>query len=217
MTPAPRSGASVSFIICANNKWGDFATPFINSILSQENKVVDIVLVDNGSPEPYAAGSGHQLLRLDPQENYNYMKALNAGAERAAGNWLIFCNDDILCYGEFAETIESFRPDALYGLEIRQKDREWGLEFQYIYGWFFIIPRAAWEAVGTFDEYYLHAGFDDLDYSWRAQQKGFALRKVELPFVHLADLPGGKHRRATVADFHKNMARSKAHFLQKVT
>ena len=204
----------ISFIICANNRWGDYASMFVDSIRQHESGV-EVILVDNGSPKPYAAGPAYQLVRLEPGGDYNYMRALNAGAERAQGDWLIFCNDDILCYGKFAQAIEALRPDALYGLEIRRKDENWGLAFRYVYGWMLIVPRAVWEVVGEFDEYYLHAGFDDIDYSWRAQQAGFGLQRVDLPFVHLADQARSKHRRAGVSGFQENMARSKQHFLQK--
>lgn len=204
----------ISFVIVACNRWGDYVSMFIDSILRHEQEV-EIILVDNGSPKPYEPGPAYQLVRLEPGIDYNYMQALNAGAKFAQGDWLVFCNDDILCHGKFVRTIEALAPDALYGMEIRMKDRNWGLEFQYIYGWMMIVPRAVREVVGDFDEYYLHAGFDDLDYSWRAQQAGFGLRTVALPFVHLADQARGRHRRANVPGFEANMARSKQHFLKK--
>lgn len=203
----------ISMIIVANSKWGDYASPFINSIY--EHDKAEIILVDNGSPVPYDTKKQHWTIRLDPDENYNYMKALNTGARAATGDWLVFCNDDIVCTGPFYDQINSLSRNFLYGNEIRQKDRAWGLEFKYIYGWMLIMHRTLWDAVGPFDEYYLHAGFDDLDYSWRAQQAGYGLWKLEFPFVHLADLPEGRHRRKTVSQYEQNMSHSKAHFLEK--
>ena len=205
----------ISLIIVAQNKWQDYATPFIGSIYRHAGWEVEVVLVDNGSPDPYQKEQFSEVIRLDPDENYNYMKALNAGARAASGDWLVFCNDDILCTGPFSDQINSLPKDFLYGNEIRQKSRAWGLEFQYIYGWMLIMHRTLWEDVGPYDEYYLHAGFDDLDFSWRSQRAGYALRKLELPFTHLADLPGGIHRRYKVSQYTNNMSRSKAHFLKK--
>ncbi|HOJ01295.1 MAG TPA: glycosyltransferase [Anaerolineaceae bacterium] len=207
----------ISLIIVANNKWGDFATPYIESVLRYEPNT-EIILVDNGSPEPYPSSCDYHLIRIDPTEHYNYMAALNAGARAAHGDWLMFSNDDVLCKGAFAKTIESQSFSWLYGMEVREKPAKWGAgkDFCYVYGWLLIMHRAVWEIVGEFDEYYLHAGFDDLDYSWRCQEKGVPLKILDLPFVHLADQPGNFHRRMTVEGYKENMKRSKAHFLEKV-
>lgn len=208
----------ISFIICANNKWGDFATPFINSIYNWHSvwSGIEVVLVDNGSPIPYPGEQPYWTLRLEADENYNYTKALNVGAGATIGDWLVFCNDDILCTGPFVDDIISLPKNFLYGNEIRQKNKAWGLEFQYIYGWMMIMHRSLWDAVGPFDEFYKHAGFDDLDWSWRAQQEGYSLHQLELPFIHLSNLPGEIHRRHTVPGYEQNMARSKAYFLEKI-
>lgn len=208
----------ISFIICANSRWGDYAGRFIESLYRNEEKHFEVILVDNGSPVPYQAEPGFELVRLEQKGDYNYMLALNTGAALAKGDWLVFCNDDIMCQGRFFYRIEGLVPDAIYGMELRRKDRDWGLEFKYIYGWMLIVPRKVWDATGLFDEYYLHAGFDDLDYCWRAQQLGFAVQTVDLPFIHLADQRniGSFHRRAVVQGFHENMKRSKEHFLKKV-
>lgn len=205
----------ISFIICANSKWQDYATGFVNSLLLYEEGV-EIVLVDNGSPKPYPPSPDYHLIRLNPGEQYNYMAALNAGAEVARGDWLAFCNDDIVCTGPFSSQIHSLDWRNLYGMEIRCKDASWGLDFCYIYGWIILVHRKVWEAVGPFDEYYLHAGFDDLDYSWRCQQVGFGIEQARLPFVHLADISGNSHRRMSVPGYRDSMTRSKAHFLEKV-
>lgn len=207
----------ISLIIVANNTWGDYATPYIESVLRHEPST-EIILVDNGSPAPYSISDRYKLVRLDPEENYNYMRALNAGAKLATGDWMIFSNDDVECHGAFADVIQKQSCNGLYGMEIRSKPARWGAghEFCYIYGWLIIMHRTIWEIVGEFDEYYLHAGFDDLDYSWRCQEKGIPVKVLDLPFVHLADQPDNFHRRMTVDGYKENMERSKAHFIKKV-
>lgn len=207
----------ISFIIVANSNWGDYATPYIESLLRNEPNI-EIILVDNGSDKPYPSNHDYKLVRLDPAGHYNYMAALNAGAKLATGDWLVFSNDDVECRGAFTNTINSQKYSGLYGMEIRQKPARWGAgrEFCYIYGWLIIMHRAVWEIVGEFDEYYLHAGFDDIDYSWRCQEKGIPVKVLDLPFVHLADQPNNFHRRMTVEGYKENMERSKAHFLKKV-
>lgn len=206
----------ISFIICANSNWGDYATPFVNSILAQGDKC-EVILVDNGSKKPYPPSDKYKLVRLNPVGHYNYTAALNAGAKKATGEWLMFCNDDVLCTGNFTY-LEGLDQVGVYGAELRHKEKEqFGADVDYIYGWALLMHRRVWMAVGEFDEYYLHAGFDDLDYCWRAAQAG--AKPVEVkpwPFVHLADQKNEKHRRATVEGYRENMARSKEYFLKRV-
>ncbi len=206
----------ISFIICANSNWGDYAIPFINSIRGQGRKC-EIILVDNGSNKPYQKDDKYTLIRIDPKGHYNYMAALNAGARFATGEWLMFCNDDVLCTGDF-NWLEGLNQVGVYGAKLRHKDKvKFGADVDYIYGWMLLMHRRIWMAVGKFDEYYQHAGFDDLDYCWRAKQIG--TKSVEVkpwPFVHLADQPNNFHRRMTVDGYKENMERSKAHFIEKV-
>lgn len=207
----------ISLIIVANNKWGDFATPYIDSVIRHEI-ATEIILVDNGSPTPYQHSKDYHLIRLPEKEHYNYMQALNKGAKEAQGDWLIFSNDDVKCTGSFARKIKELPEIGLYGAEIRNKPENWGAgrDFCYIYGWIMVMHRAVYLAVGEFDEHYLHAGFDDIDYSWRSQQMDIPVMAVDLPFIHLADQPGHFHRRMTVEGYRDSMARSKAHFIEKV-
>lgn len=206
----------ISLIIVANSDWGDYAEAYIESV-NRHEPGVEIILVDNGSQIPYPPGN-YKLIRVDPSKNYNYMQALNMGAKEATGDWLIFSNDDVLCKGNFADVVQSQPYNGMYGMEVRQKPARWGAgrEFCYIYGWLMIMHRAVFEIVGNFDEYYLHAGFDDIDYSWRCQEIGIPVKALDLPFVHLADEPDNFHRRTTVEGYKENMERSKAHFLEKV-
>ncbi len=206
----------ISLIIVANSDWGDYATPYIESVVRYEPNT-EIILVDNGSKEPYQSGD-YKLIRVDQSVHYNYMKALNIGAKEATGDWLMFSNDDVLCKGTFADTIQAQPYKGMYGMEIRKKPAKWGAgrEFCYIYGWLMIMHRAVFEIVGKFDEYYLHAGFDDIDYSWRCQEIGIPVKALDLPFIHLADEPDNFHRRTTVEGYKDNMVRSKEYFLKKV-
>ncbi len=207
----------ISFVIVANSNWGDYATPYIESVLRHEPDT-EIVLVDNGSIKPYEEYDNYKLIRLEVSGHYNYMRALNEGAKLTNGEWLIFSNDDILCWGGFRNEILDLPHRGLYGREMRTKDPAWGLgrKLKYIYGWIMLMHSSVWDEVGKFDEYYLHAGFDDIDYSWRCQCKKIPLKTIHLPFVHLADTNEGYHRRMEVDGYKENMLRSKEHFLEKV-
>ncbi len=189
----------ISVIFPYTLKFGDFVSGYIGSLRRHERNI-DVVSVFTGN-----------------KANYNYTAALNAGAKQARGEWLLFSNDDVLCQGKFAQLVEGLNRNNIYGMELRHKTKaEWGADVEYLYGWILLMHRSLLDAVGWHDEGYVMAGFDDIDYCWRAQQMGFGLQVVDLPFVHLADQPGGTHRRYTVDGYKEQMALSKARFLAKV-
>lgn len=189
----------ISVIFPYTLKFGDFVSGYIGSLRRYERDI-DVVSVFTGN-----------------KANYNYTAALNAGAKQARGEWLLFSNDDVLCRGEFASFVEGLGHNNIYGMELRRKNKvEWGADVEYLYGWILLMHRSLFDAVGWHDEGYVMAGFDDIDYCWRAQQLGYGLQVVDLPFVHLADRPGGTHRRYTVDGYKEQMALSKARFLAKV-
>ncbi|MBX3004569.1 MAG: hypothetical protein KF821_01930 [Anaerolineales bacterium] len=189
----------LSVIFPYTKAYGDFATPYTESIHKHEPAVQVVGVNTEGEPD------------------YRYTQALNQGARQAAGDWLMFTNDDILCQGEFVELVSGLDPNNIYGMELRHKTKEeWGADVEYLYGWILLMHRQLYDGVGPFEEQYLHAGFDDIDYCWRAKQAGFGLEVIDLPFVHLADQPGGEHRRYTVPGYREQMARSKRFFLAKV-
>jgi hypothetical protein len=205
----------ISLVIVANEKWGDFATPYINSVRLAGDPLEIILVSTDGS---FTESEHYKLITMPKEKHYNYMQALNAGAKVSNGDWFIFSNDDVLCQKPFVKQIEALDRVGLYGAEIRHKTKQkFGAEVSYIYGWQMIMHKSIYMAVGGFDEYYLHAGFDDIDFSWRAQKKGVPLYEIKpYPFIHLADQPGNRHRRAQVDGFREMQARSKEHFLEKV-
>ncbi len=210
----------ISFIIPTNNNWGDYVNPYIDSVIEHTKKDqrirIEFIVVDTGSDVPYEPSSKYRLIKMPKEKHYNYMKALNLGASMARGDWLIFSNDDVLCEGEFYDDIKRLPRIGIYGNAIREKTLDtFGANVRYVYGWQIIMHKSVFATVGEFDEYYLHAGFDDIDYCWRASRRGMPIVKANLPFVHLADLQK-KHRRVTVKGFREIMARSKEHFIKKV-
>lgn len=189
----------LSVVFPYTKAYGDFASPYTESLHKHE-------------PEAQVVA-----VNTEAEADYRYTQALNQGAKRATGDWLLFSNDDVLCTGPFLHLLQRLSHKKIYGMELRRKTQAaWGADVTYLYGWILLMHRSLHEVVGPFEEHYLHAGFDDIDYCWRAQQAGFGLEVAELPFIHLADQPGGKHRRYTVPGYKEQMARSKEFFLAKV-
>jgi GT2 family glycosyltransferase len=143
---------------------------------------------------------------------------LNTGANAAPDGWLMLFNDDVLCYGAFAETVGGFDKNTLYGPNILKKPAFWvGKPIQYLYGWMIIVQKTAFLDVGGFDENYIAAGVDDIDFCWTAQNKGYRIKSVKLPFTHIADQPDFDHRRKKWDDkYEQNMEKNRQRFAEKV-
>jgi GT2 family glycosyltransferase len=212
----------ISVIIVASFKWGDYVSPLIGSILNQETDTEIIVV--NTSPADCTLRPLYdcKVLRLPETEagGYLYCKALNMGAAEAQGDWLLFSNDDVLCYGKFRSIIEGLMPFGMYGKTVRHKKPAWGVEVTYLHGWNMIIPVSVYDAIGPFDENFDQAGVDDIEYGWRAERLGFHVLPADVPFLHLADYGDHEkivHRRETVPGYWNAMKRNKDYFLRKVS
>jgi len=100
-----------------------------------------------------------------------------------AGNqdWYILSNHDVICQGKFVHKLKKLDPYALYGTQYNSNS-EMG---KYVEGWLYLISKELWETIGEFDDKYLIAGYEDVDYSKRVELEGLPHILVELPFKHL--------------------------------
>jgi GT2 family glycosyltransferase len=192
---------------------GDYTTPFLRSIRRREPKHndIEIIIIDNGSRNPYPLGSDYKPIRFN--DPVCWAKMLNTGVEASCGDWLMLLNDDVLCQGEFVDLIESIDKNSVVGPQMRHKNPSWGagVQINYLYAWLLAMQRDVFDKIGGFDEWYKLAGVDDIDFCWRAEQKGFALSAVDLPFIHLEP-----HRREKWDGYVEQMKKSKEYFIRKV-
>lgn len=183
---------NVTPLIVGIDGWEEYTAPLLESIFEHEPDC-DVVVIDNDSSPPYPP-----LPYVVRTERTCYSAAINRAAlEAPAADWLLVMNNDVLCDGPFIEQVAALDDNALYGMTLR---RARGV--RYIDAWFVAIPRRIWDDVGEWDEGYVFASWDDIDYSYRARQAGYRLREVDLPFTHLetrqrVSLPGfkGTHKR----------------------
>ena len=114
--PAPAQ-PEVSIIIVLYNK-AHLGFLCFESLLQNAGENYELVLIDNGSTDE----TSRLLDRIDGAkiirnpENTGFGRACVQGAERAAGEYLCFLNNDvILCPGALAAAIADFRRDASVG------------------------------------------------------------------------------------------------------
>ena len=155
----------------------DYVRPFVASVRAFEPDA-HLVIVDNGSPEPYPPMDDALLKRTN---NHAIMTSFNKAIGTSKWDWVMLTDTDVLCQGKFLKQVEEFDPRFIYG---QQVFTESGLT--WFDGWLFCIPRQIWDTIGKFDEDFKVTGaFQDLDYCIRAREDGFDLRQCALPFKHL--------------------------------
>ena len=150
-------------------------TPLIDSMRAHDADC-QIVIVDNAADVPYQDKRA-EIVRLD--KRVSMAEAMNEGAKVATGRILVFMNNDVLCLAPFAETLKALSKKAIHGKDpIDWWGRHW------LDGWIMVIPRTVWKKVGEFDPAFTFAGFEDADYCFRAEEKGYAVNVTDLPFEH---------------------------------
>ncbi|MHC5018662.1 MAG: glycosyltransferase [Planctomycetota bacterium] len=95
--PAVAGDPLVSVVIPSRDNAGMLARCIAGLHRTTAGRRVEIVIVDNGSTAPdarrYLAAVPHAVVRLDAP--FNFSALVNAGAERATGEYLLLLNDDV--------------------------------------------------------------------------------------------------------------------------
>ncbi len=171
----------------------------------------EVVVADNGSTDRSAELArawadripGLTVVAASPA---GINVARNAGVRGSSGDFLAFCDaDDEADPSWLREISVAFEGDAdLVGgsldwsrlnpgfVEARgrlQAALPDSLGFlPWAEGSNFAMRRALWDALGGFDESYIHGG-DEVEFAWRAQLAGFRIESVPTAIMHYAARP----------------------------
>ena len=179
MAPAPAEDTLVSVVIPAYNV-GDFIAQALDSVLAQEYRHFEILVVNDGSPDTpvleAALAPYRDRITYIVQENAGPAAARNAGIERARGELIAFLDGDDIWLPEcLAEQVARANADpglavihadaevigdpTAAGMTLRQLNRSGGeasfativTERYTITTSCTLVRRAWWDRVGRFD------------------------------------------------------------------
>lgn len=125
----------------------------------------EIIVVDNASPVKFPAD-------IVNKENKGNAVAWNQGLEKAKGDYLVLCDNDVevkkgwTVMTEYADNAIVF-PKSKLG-----DDNYYG---ERLAGFFWMMSRETFEKLGYVSEEYGIANFEDTDYFMRAQENGVKL------------------------------------------
>lgn len=155
-----------------------YTRPMVESF-KRWNNVELLTVVDNGSrPEYPTEIGGARVVRASGESLAN---GLNVGMMAAGpAEWIVYMNNDITVTGSFDGLIKRLGGGTVYGPE-----KATIAKVEYLVGYFILMPWAAWMDVGPFDEGYAPYTYEDVDWCYRAMQRGWKLEKIEMPMEHV--------------------------------
>lgn len=132
------SARDVSVVIPTlwRSKW---TSPLVHK-LTEWNRLLEIILIDNNSNHRPADFPTERCTILNFGENIYVNPAWNEGAKRARGRYLMICNDDIVFEpSSLDDLFHQFKPSTVFGLHARSFDYSGPLitddEFYVGFGW----------------------------------------------------------------------------------
>ena len=139
----------------------------------------EIIFIDNGSqPEGQAALAKfcrrHQIKLIRNEENRGYAAANNQGGKIAAGEYLLFFNNDLEILSPLVKLMCHLAGEGISGPgPFRSETNE-----SLVEGWALCIKKTTWEAIGKWCEDYGPGYWDDVDLCYRAKLAGYPLKYV---------------------------------------
>jgi GT2 family glycosyltransferase len=131
-----------------------------------------VLIVDNSGGQCPPIAGAEIILGRQPQ---SVAKAWNDAVDRTAGAWIVLANDDV-----------TFAPDTLAQLLATAAQQPAAGIVAAIAGQaysLFALRRAAYDAVGPFDEGFQAAYFEDNDYAHRLERAGWLTAVAPLTAV----------------------------------
>ncbi|MFA5075626.1 MAG: glycosyltransferase [Candidatus Babeliales bacterium] len=167
----------------------------------------EIIVIDNGSNPPI------EDVTIRNETNLGFPVAVNQGIRAAKGDVIILLNNDVIVTPGWADrllyhlnTFDIVAPMANYcaglqqevALETYNDDKElnaaavkWGeahdkefIEVNFTIGFCMAFRRKLWETIGDFDESLWPCSGEEIDFCFRAREKGYRIAIARDAFVH---------------------------------
>jgi GT2 family glycosyltransferase len=148
--------------------------------MQQFSKDSEIVIVDN-------SGKNYGMDNVIVNKSGNYPQGLNQGARLATGDYLVFCNPDIIVSRDWLNQLESALDTGyaiagpmtnfaagVQGAKIKFPSQVNLFDVKFLIGFCMMMTRKTYDTIGKFDEQFEFEN-DDIDYSMRAVTAGLPL------------------------------------------
>lgn len=184
----------------------------LHTIRSKTTTPHEVIVVDNGSEDGTAEFLEREsatwgLRAIRQKANLGYQRAVNVGAAKARGEYILLFNDDAWVERRLPDgrdwlrgLIDGLEEDPDVALAGAHGDRSPALGIDMLFFWCVIMRRSTWDEVGPLDDAtFFNYGGDD-DYCMRVRQAGGKVRAMgelfEGTLRHLMNLEPEEERRA---------------------
>ncbi len=155
----------------------------------------EILVIDNGSPHRPVNGFNAEYSTLW-NENKGIAPAWNEGVKRAKGDAYCFLNNDVWVMPEWDIALVSVATQMnsiAFPFTSEGGKNSFIMSNGGVAGWCFVIPKPVWEQIGTFDETFVPAFYEDTDYFHRAWAAEIPLVMVEAAKVYHSRRTTARH------------------------
>lgn len=192
----------------------------IKSALAQTYKNIEVIVVNDGSPDDTSKVAKQFNVKLIVQENKGLSAARNAGIKKSAGGWILCLDADDKIQPDFVEkTIGKSDIVSTYIKTFGAEERIWKpqitnpthkdlLEQNHLHCCS-LFKKDVWTLTGGFDEA-MRDGYEDWDFWTRATQLGFYATVVEEPLFNYR-----KHGASMLTHARKNHDSIRQYMLSK--
>jgi GT2 family glycosyltransferase len=195
----------LSVVIPVCNR-ADLTDQVLKGLWFTSSKTDQIVVVDNGSTDmtplilfEHGKHFRDKLLTLRNPTNEGFAKATNAGIRVSQGDVILLLNNDVQIQRIFQRQIVDAlaeNPKRIVCGRLVDWKAGWNqfqdLVIPYAEAWCLGFTRAALADIGYLDERFSPAYYEDVDWSYRAVQKGYEIMQLKLPITHLGGGSAGQ-------------------------
>jgi GT2 family glycosyltransferase len=167
---------------------------------------IELCILDNGSTDGTSQviaawriltmpfyDQGWTLVADRVVKNIGFGPGFNRLVGLSTGKVVILLSDDVRVFGDFlglvGNVINAEGDKVVVGQTVVDHPAGWNQfgpkVIPYLYGHILAMSRVAWDAIGGFDPIFVPAGYEDVDFSYRATLAGYKLVAApELPIRH---------------------------------
>jgi glycosyltransferase involved in cell wall biosynthesis len=153
----------------------------IPSIVANTSIPYEIIVVYNGAGADLACFDGIKVIE---SETGCVSKAYNKGVAAARGKFIAIFHDDSLVISPnwHERMIEAIDEHKYYAVSTESVFNSM-VNIEFLKGTPLFMEKTNYEKLGGHDEL-MFMGFEDLDFSYRIQRKGFRIKKISIPYRH---------------------------------
>jgi GT2 family glycosyltransferase len=188
----------LSVVIPVCNR-ADLTDNVLKGLWFTSSKSDEIIVVDNGSTDTtplvlfeHGKHFKKSLVTLRHQTNEGFARACNDGIRLSHGDVILLLNNDVTIHRIFQRQILDAlaeNPKRIVCGRLVAWPAGWNqfkdIIIPYAEAWCMAFTRTALAEIGYLDERFTPAYYEDVDWSYRAVQKGYELMQLHLPITHL--------------------------------